>query len=231
MKKMLTVFLTAALLCGCAAGTKSSGGSAEEGKETSAEMTEKSFADEVDEVLYTELPPDFLSEDNQMLFKRAEYISFNALVSTGFNMPVTDDRKTTDFEESDTVGFAYETDYTYDEFMAYIESVFAGDALESIKESLQSSYFETGSGNLCWVDAARGTNIFYKDKTFELVSESDDKIEFKAVATYSQEGMYESEEEFKNSGMDGDYEWKEEYNFELTKTDDGWKFTRFEFWK
>lgn len=78
---------------------------------------------------------------------------------------------------------------------------------------------------------ARGSNLTYKDKQFELVSESDDKIEFKAIANYSWEAVYDTEEKFKQSGIEGDYNWSEEYKFELTKTDKGWRVSHFEGWK
>lgn len=229
MKRLMMVFITAALLCGCTSAGKNGAEGTENNQQE--ESVQNGFAQAVEENIYTELPPDFLSDVNQELFKRAEYISFNAFVSTGFGMPVSQERETSDFKGSENVGVAYETDYMYSEFEDYIKSVFDGEALEKTLESLESAYFETSGGKLCWIDAARGTNIFYKDKTFELVNESEDKIEFKAKAVYSQEGLYESEEDFKKSGMEGEYEWTEEYNFELTKTDDGWRVTRFEYWK
>lgn len=227
MKRFVPLVLSGLLLAGCASAAQNGTGSDNESIEQS---TESSFAQAVEQGMSNEEPPEFLSDENKELFKRAEYIYYNAFVCSGFNFTIDDSRKTTDFEGSSDYGYAYETDYDYSELEDYVESVFTGDALEQINGGL-SSYVKDSSGKLCWIDAARGTDIFYNDKTFELVSESDDKIEFKAVANYSWKEMYATEEEFKESGTEGDYEWTEEYNFELTKTDDGWRVSRFEYWK
>lgn len=231
MKKLITLILAASLLTGC--GSNTSNGEeqqTEQSVKNEEQQNTNAFAAEADSNINSEEPPEFLSDENKKLFERAEYITFFTLVSTGFDSTVDESRLTTDFEGSDGSLYAYETDYMYSDFEDYISSVFTGEALENLKQN-PGSYYETGDGRLCWVDAARGTNIFYVDKTFELISETDDKIEFKAIANYSGEYMYGSEEEFINSGAEGPYEWSEEYNFELVNTDDGWRVSKFEYWK
>lgn len=231
MKKLITLILAASLLTGC--GSNTSNGEeqqTEQSVKNEEQQNTNAFAAEADSNINSEEPPEFLSDENKKLFERAEYITFFTLVSTGFDSTVDESRLTTDFEGSDGSLYAYETDYMYSDLEDFIASVFTGEALENLKQN-PGSYYETGDGKLCWVDAARGTNIFYVDKTFELISETDDKIEFKAIANYSGEYMYGSEEEFINSGAEGPYEWSEEYNFELVNTDDGWRVSKFEYWK
>lgn len=231
MKKLITLILAASLLTGC--GSNTSNGEeqqTEQSVKNEEQQNTNAFAAEADSNINSEEPPEFLSDENKKLFERAEYITFFTLVSTGFDSTVDESRLTTDFEGSDGSLYAYETDYMYSDFEDYISSVFTGEALEKVKNDL-GSYFETSDGKLCWVDAARGTNIFYVDKTFEPVSETDDKIEFKAIANYSGEAVYGSEEAFNESGDGGEYAWSEEYNFEMVKTDDGWRVSRFEYWK
>ena len=193
MKKLITLILAASLLTGC--GSNTSNGEeqqTEQSVKNEEQQNTNAFAAEADSNINSEEPPEFLSDENKKLFERAEYITFFTLVSTGFDSTVDESRLTTDFEGSDGSLYAYETDYMYSDFEDYISSVFTGEALEKVKNDL-GSYFETSDGKLCWVDAARGTNIFYVDKTFELISETDDKIEFKAIANYSGEAVYGSE--------------------------------------
>ena len=236
MKKFIPLILSVSFLAGCAAGEQSSGKTGSGQTEQTAQETENggqevsAFAAEVEKNMFGEEPPEFLSEENQKLFEKAEFITYSTFVMAGFGVVPDQNRTTTDFEMSENFGYAYETDYMYSDLEDYIASVFTGEALENLKQN-PGSYYETGDGRLCWVDAARGTNIFYVDKTFELISETDDKIEFKAIANYSGEYMYGSEEEFINSGAEGPYEWSEEYNFELVNTDDGWRVSKFEYWK
>lgn len=230
MKKFVPLILAAVMLSGCTSNAqKTQEGENQDTQQT--EISESAFGQDAEEEMYVEQPPEFLSDENKELFKKAENIYFNVFVSTGFNMTGSMDNETTDFEGSENVSVAFESEYMYSDFENYIESIFSGDALEAVNKGAETLYHETSDGKLCWVDAGRGTNISYKEKRFELVNESEDKIEFKAVADYSWEGIYESEEEFKESGMDGEYNWSEEYNFELTKTEDGWRISHFEYWK
>lgn len=230
MKKFVPLALSILLLAGCTAKTQTGGGAGSENTQQ-AESSKTAFEEAVSADMSTEQPPEFLSDENKELFEKAEYIYFNTNISTGFNFTASEENKTTDFEGSEERGAAFKTDYDYSEFKDYLKSTFTGDALNEIQLSADSAYLKTSDGKLCWIDAARGTNISYKDKQFELVSESDDKIEFKAIANYSWEAVYDTEEKFKQSGIEGDYNWSEEYKFELTKTDKGWRVSHFEGWK
>ena len=179
-----------------------------------------------------EQPPEFLSEENKELFKAAEYIYYNFWVSSSFvSSTVGEENESVDIQNGNSTSHSYvKTDYSYDDFKNYILSVYTDTVMNKLINETQQ--YMNYNSYLCYIDGARGTNIFYKDKTFELVEQTEDKIVFKAIANYSCEGMFADEEEMKKiMGENAQTNWTEEYNFQMDKTENGWRVSKFEYWK
>ncbi|MPN22470.1 hypothetical protein SDC9_169853 [bioreactor metagenome] len=81
------------------------------------------------------------------------------------------------------------------------------------------------------MDGARGSDISYTGKKYELISETKDEIDFKAIAKHSWAGVYENEQQYRDEGNTDPFEWEEEYTFKIVKTDNGFRIAEFEYWK
>lgn len=223
------IFLIAAVIlsfvfCGCASKNNTVDSKAEN---TFEQTVEKDINESKGYI--PEDAPKFLSDENKELFKKADYIYFNFFVCTGFDLIDYEKQEYVDIDKNGTEYRYYKTYYDYADFVDYIKSVFTDDKADELING-NDSYIDI-DGKLCCMDGARGSDISYKGKRYELVSETDDEITFKAIAEHSWEGVYENEQQYRDEGNIDDFEWEEEYTYKFVKTDDGFKIAEFEYWK
>lgn len=204
-------------------------------KNNDISKTENDFSQAVEENInepkgyIPEDAPKFLSEENKQIFKKADYIYFNFFVCTGFDLIDYENQEYVEIEKDGIVYRYYKTNYDYADFVGYIKSVFTDDLSTELING-NDAYIDI-DGKLGCMDAARGTDISYKGKRYELVSESDDEISLKAIAEHSWKGAYENEQQYRDEGNTDAYEWEEEHNYKFVKTDDGFRLAEFEYWK
>lgn len=228
MKKRATVTITAIILSlaivGCASGNN-----------TDSTKTKNAFEQTVESYLnekkgyIPEDSPSFLSEENKELFSNADYIYFNFSVCGGFDLIDYENEEYVDIDKDGTTYRYYKTDYDYADFVDYIKSVFTDDAADSLING--SDFYIDIDGKLCCMDGARGSDISYAGKKYELISESKDEIDFKAIAQHSWAGAYENEQQYRDEGNTDAFEWEEEYTFKIIKTENGFRIAEFEYWK
>ena len=118
------------------------------------------------------------------------------------------------------------TGVDYNSFDRYVRSVFTDDLAEGL--FLSDNLYRNLDGELVVVESARGSNIFYVGRTFELVSSDDNELKFKVIGYYSQIEVL-TEEEF-NELPPEEREWTEEFDITIVNTADGWKVSQFNFW-
>ncbi|WMJ21802.1 DL-endopeptidase inhibitor IseA family protein [Paludicola sp. MB14-C6] len=102
---------------------------------------------------------------------------------------------------------------TYESWYQYINSVFSK---EMIDHYLSKNYYINIKGQLYGVMADRGGNIFYKSHKYELVSQTENKVELKIIGIY-------------NEGT-GEEDYYKEYTTIFEKQNGKWIITQFEFW-
>lgn len=156
----------------------------------------------------SELSIDFLDDEQFMQFYRANQIA------SMFNMAAS----ISNLEEytiSETDDYKKITNVSYESFLTYINSVFTYEKTVAYLDSADSP-FTNVDGAVCWVDGARGGNITFKDISFELISQTDDNIKFKGIATYQDDEESDP--------------YTEEYEYEMVKQENGWNLTDFTMW-
>jgi len=173
--------------------------------------------------------PFFLSEENKELFRNADYIYFNFSVCGGFDLIDYENENFVDIDKNGTTYRYYQTGYDYSDFVDYIKSIFTDEKADSLINS--SDFYINIDGKLYCMDGARGSNISYTGKKFDLISENKDEIVFKATAGYSWAEFYENEQQYRDEGNTGDFEWQEEFTYKLVKSDEGFRIENFEYWK
>ncbi len=172
-----------------------------------------------------ELDVSFLSEDLQQQFLDARFLAYafqsfpmELLFCTNIDLG---DKKRTVLDvpnENCSNGYAsFEvSDISYDSFIENINKVFTKDYLD---KTLNSDYYFDYNGYLT-ITIGEGANILgFQGIEFELVEESEDKIEFIGTATYNED----------NSPSSPVREIKE-FEFTLLNTDNGWRFDSFPIW-
>ncbi len=175
--------------------------------------------DEIDKTLI----PDFLEGDLRDLYCTAFKFEADG-ISISSRFPGSDFSST--FEKDG--GLYTRTGCSYESYCDFLYSVFTK---EKADEFLSSETIINENGEVCYMDAARGSNICYKDGQFELISKTEDEIKFKYIAHYSYEGIM-TEEEFNemNEGGNESYSWDEEFIISIVNTDEGWRVDEFNLW-
>lgn len=149
--------------------------------------------------------PDFLTEDQQLLYRAAYYMYDHFSLAGGFApdldaQPVQDEA----YGEIDYYpdsGFA-----SYADFEAALDAVFTPAFKQSL---LNFPLYLDQDGQLYSATGARGANIYYLGEHFEQGSTADDRIEFTLVGEYSSE------------------EGEQPIPITLIKTEAGWRFDAF----
>lgn len=171
--------------------------------------------------------PDFLDENQIETFKTAQAL-------------IADDRYCNCFgyypsEMSDSVGVDwngynityYLTGASFASFEEYINSVLTQEAADNI---LKSATVYNYNGELCVTPdfAGKGGGIGYMGCSYELISSTDDTIEFNVIAHYSYEEVM-SEEEY-NDLPDDEKAWDTVNSVVMKNTDGTWRVSKLEYW-
>ncbi len=105
---------------------------------------------------------------------------------------------------------------SYDSFIENINEIFTEDYLEKTIDN--DKYFDY-NGYLTIVNGEGGNVLGFKEIEFELVSETEDKIEFVGTATYTED-----------NSADSPIRDIREYEFVIIDTENGWRFDEFPIW-
>lgn len=160
--------------------------------------------DEYKSRYYNDTMPDFLNEEQKKQFANAEYIiSILDMTSMWFDM-------NEEVSDSDMERNSFPTGIYYKSLQDYIESVFSYKFSAEFMNKLYR-YFNCNEELYAGM-TARGQRNQYESRTFRLVSKSDDEISFKLISHLN----------------DGSPD--EEYDIIMKKTDNGWRFDKFDFW-
>lgn len=183
---------------------------------------------------YLSLPvPDFLSEDLQLLYRKA-YVLYK---SFGFSNLI-------EFSDS-KIGYKYEPyrpnndEYlispygrynNYAHFELLIKSIFTSDYWDKLNSNL---IYKNCDGFLCYIDTGPPGSITRNwrfEDTFELISQTDTKIEFYVIGYYSYRyfiNEQESEEQ-RELRLSSNYEYIEKHPVTFILTENGWRVDYFE---
>lgn len=161
--------------------------------------------------------PAFLPADLQQLYSTAYFMFWHFRIDTAFGNLDYQDAITADngMEYYRDNGFA-----SYSDFDALLRAVFTDDYANSLLND-SMAYFNDGNNVLYTADGARGENIMYRGATCNLVSASDSEIVFTLTGHYD-----DSDFEIENYEPEGPSE--KTFQFTLTKTENGWRFSAFD---
>lgn len=160
-----------------------------------------------------EIPtPDFLTEDQQLLYKAAYRMYYHYSMSVGFD---PDPDQTLVGEN----GWTYHLNRafsSYSEYRAVLNKVFTEDYAAFLNEN--ELYIADENGRLYSSLGEREGRETYVGSTFELVSQSEDEITFHLIGHYN-------EGEANGEGGETAYS----YPIHMVRTEDGWRFANFIF--
>lgn len=245
MKRILTALLALVLTAGMLAGCTSNGKEASSGETPSSSSEARSSpqaeepansedeedpsapeaaggegaaADKLIPALdyEAEIPtPDFLTEDQRLLYRAAYRMFYHFSMSGGFQP---------DMEQSmvGDNGFTFYLDNgfpSYSAFRAALDSVFTEDYAISLLNEYQY-YMDDGNDRLFSVCGDRGSNITYVGSSFELVSQDENEMVFNLVGHYNEDAVY-------GEGGDPAKETTENFPIRMVKTGSGWRFDSF----
>lgn len=186
---------------------------------------DKKLSDMSDNSAYFMDLPEFMNEEQGTAFANAHYLVAQSLFNS--SMGLSAENGTADLlVNSDTPVQFMRTGVDYNSFERYVRSVFTDDLAEGL--FLGDYTYRNLDGELAVADSARGSNIFYVGRSFELVSSDDNELKFKVIGYYSQIAVL-TEDEY-NELLPEDRDWSEEFDITIVKTADGWKVSQFNFW-
>lgn len=187
--------------------------------------------------------PDFLTEEQQLLYRRAyslyqhmfggetsaiEYGEFSSQLGT-----------TSQEHETIQIGsFSYTKSLgRYKDFFDFeklIDSVFSArfwDERNIIDKEVGTEIYIEKDKSLYFIEFSRGSGYFYNknfpDK-FELLEKKDTLISFNVIGHYSQVWPYENETSLmRNERRKTSYDYVIEFPITLVLTDEGWRFDKF----
>ena len=212
--------------------------------ETTAQESVRVVSDPESEWLMNEPPlseaelaesvPDFLDEDQQLLYRRAknvyEHLFGPATIAVEYYETLDYPLSEYTYEENER-GWRYLVSQgryrDWDDFMRLVLSVFTEDLF---LERNNGIYIER-DGKLTFLDAAAGGSQYYNPNfqdEFELLSKSDDEIVFDVIGHYSQIHPYanESYEERDRRVAEG-WEFTDRFTIRMVNTESGWRFDEF----
>ena len=181
--------------------------------------------------------PEFLDEEQQMLYRRAYNVYKHICGTSPGNIDYED---TLDYkiQYSQYDFFEFENGRTYvlsqgryqnwDDFMELVLSVFTENFFDS--RNRYSTFIEL-DGKLAFANGARGGSMAYNtnfEDDFKLISKSDSEIVFNVIGHYS--NMYpnpgETPEE-RDIRVKSGWEVTEEFTIRMVMTESGWRFEEF----
>ena len=170
--------------------------------------------------------PDFLTEEQQLLYRRANNLYSHTRLGTDIeyagNAP--------DLSQYETVQIGEDSYYVskgpyqnWDDFRAVMCSVFTEDYWKRFTDNTSLREY---NGQLCFLDTAMGVGYFY-DKTstdtFSLESKTDTEIHFTLIGHYA--GPW-TQDEINTTGEELHY-YTLEFPMLLILTENGWRFDEF----
>ncbi len=244
MKKLLSMLLLALLLTACGSQKPESSPQppAPEPTQSAGTEPEQEGAEEppVQDWVADQPVPDFLDAEQQDLFLRA-YSAANFLMgcSTGNveDYPLADgselnrgEYETVTLDNGQTYLVAQGRYARWGDFEAMLDSIFTPEYKEVLlwTESVDGAYFpifaETQDGRMCFIEADRGSDLEYNwadtPDTYELVSQSEEAVEFYLIGHYAD--LTEPPDE---TGARAIY--TREYTIRMEHTADGWCVAEF----
>lgn len=161
--------------------------------------------------------PEFLTADQQELYRAAYYLYYHFDVSSGFAFDTIDENSP--FIVGDT-GRSYYQDTgfaNYSAFRTALDCVFTSNFADSLIDKYQN-YIKGDDGLLYFSFGDRGGNIFYKSSEFSLISETADEIRFQLIGHYDEAGP---------GGSASSSPYTETCEVKLVNTENGWRFAGF----
>ena len=149
--------------------------------------------------------PEFLTADQQELYRAAYYLYYHFDVSSGFAFDTIDENSP--FIVGDT-GRSYYQDTRFSNY-----SYFADSLIDKYQ-----NYIKGDDGLLYFSFGDRGGNIFYKSSEFSLISETADEIRFQLIGHYDEAGP---------GGSASSSPYTETCEVKLVNTENGWRFAGF----
>lgn len=168
------------------------------------------------------LPP--LERDLQEL-----YIGANQIYSEiSFGSFKTDETATITLNDLEYYQVIDDRFASYDDFQNYLEQYFTKDFVENGILSENNIMFAEGEdGSLYSLGGGRGSNIYYAGHVFEADRETEQEIDFKATAYYTNSAEAYDGEYFYTAPENPDDYTTQEYHFILLHEDGQWKFDDF----
>lgn len=186
--------------------------------------------------------PEFLNEEQQLLYRRA-YSVYYAISWNSILIDYPDFVKDYKFEpirpKFDGYLISPYGRYTkYTDFEKLIKSVFTDEFWNQVnnrKDNKGEIYqrFKNCDGSLCYIEYERGGSLSRNrnfEDTFELISSSDEKIEFYVIGYYSYRYFINDNEteEQRYNRLKSNYEYIEKHPVRFVLTENGWRVDYFE---
>lgn len=185
--------------------------------------------------------PDFLSVEQQLLYRRA-YSLYYATSWMSTNIDFGDFVDNYTFEPIQQKDSPYIISKNgrysmYDHFEKVIRSIYTDEfwdqqnnRINHLGESYQR--FKNCNGSLCYIETMHGGSLWRNrnfEDTFELISSSDTKVEFYVVGYYSYRYTVGNETpEDRDKRLIEGYEYIEKHLVTMVLTEDGWRVDHFE---
>ncbi len=179
--------------------------------------------------------PEFLDEEQQMLYRKARNVYLHVC---GNSTASVEYEETLDYPLNNYESFQNERGWRYmisqgryqkwDDFTALVYSVFTEDFFNSRNTS---PAFIEYNGKLVFLDADKGGVSCYNynfDDKFRLVSKTDTEIVFELIAHYSYIWPREGESfDERDARVRSGWEWTDKFTIRMVLTDAGWRFDEF----
>lgn len=193
------------------------------------------------EIVLSKSVPDFLDEEQQILYRKAFSLIYYRSVPTYRSMEFADSLNyyigkyniiKPYGDNSGNYRISQGRYQNWEDFIALLHSVFTEEfASEAFYlNSPRSSYYNY-NGKLAEIDASgiwnKDYNPNFKDK-FELISKTDSEIVFNLIGHYSSFYPKEGEtNEERKARIETSWEWTQEFTIRMVMTESGWRFDEF----
>ncbi len=258
IKKILLAFVSLVVVIACAACAVTDDNDTTDTTDTSADVTvddttaengntenvtdtdttqndDVSLEPPLSEYELTMSVPEFLDEEQQMLYRKARNVYMHVC---GNSTSSVEYEETLDYPLENYESFENEIGWRYmisqgryqkwDDFTALVYSVFTEDFFNSRNTS---PAFIEYNGKLVFLDADKGGVSCYNynfDDKFRLVSKTDTEIVFELIAHYSYIWPREGESfDERDARVRSGWEWTDKFTIRMVLTDAGWRFDEF----
>lgn len=242
MKKILPLLLALLLLAGCGPAANTESPAPSPSAASSESPAPAAVEPPLGETEFAIAVPDFLTEDQQTLYRRAfslyvhlfgcdtSCVEYSETLGTGSFPP-------RDYETVDLDGYSYLVSQgryqDWNDFDTVIHAVFTDTYWDSLNNRLDGGLpiFREHGGKLCFLDLGRGAGDYYNGNfpdTFTLNEMTDHAIRFHLVGHYSCNYPVGDETfEERDARVAAGWEYTKAFPVALVLTDDGWRFDAF----